>query len=58
MPNPVKEIIFNALQNSYSDSIVIHTIDDENSAIEMDYHKITKAILKALGENNYKIVQK
>jgi nitrogen regulatory protein PII-like uncharacterized protein len=55
--NPVKDIIFQALQNSASDNIVMHTIDDENGVIEIDYEKITRAILKALNNAKYKIIQ-
>ena len=58
MKNQIKDIIFNALLTSYSDSIIIHKIDSKNSAIEMDYHKITKEILDAIDKNGYKIIKK
>ena len=58
MPNPIKGIIFKALQDSFSESVVFHKIDDTNSIIEMDYEKITKAILKSLAQADYKIVPK
>jgi nitrogen regulatory protein PII-like uncharacterized protein len=57
MPNPVKDIIYQALQDSASNNIVMHTIDDENGVIEINYEKITKAILKSLNNNGYKIVK-
>jgi hypothetical protein len=58
MSNPIKDIIFKALQDSFSQNVVFHTIDDKNSIIEMDYEKITKAILKSLAQAEYKIVPK
>lgn len=58
MSNPIKDIIFKALQDSFSQNVVFHTIDDKNSIIEMDYEKITKAILKSLSQAEYKIVPK
>jgi hypothetical protein len=58
MSNPIKDIIFKALQDSFSANVVFHTIDDKNSTIEMDYEKITKAILKSLAQAEYKIVPK
>lgn len=57
-PNPVKEIIYQALQDSAPDGIIMHAIDNDNGVIEIDYEKITKAILKSLAEENYKIVKK
>ena len=57
MPNPVKDIIYQALQDSASNNIVMHTIDDQNGVIEINYEKITKAILKSLNSNGYKIVK-
>ena len=58
MKNKIKDIVFNALLTSYSDSIIIHKIDSKNSAIEMDYNKITKEILDAIDKNGYKIIKK
>ena len=58
MKNQIKDIVFNALLTSYSDSIIIHKIDSKNSAIEMDYNKITKEILDAIDKNGYKIIKK
>lgn len=55
--NPVKNIIYDALQKSASDHIIIHRIDPKNSVMEIDYEKITKAILKSLNDNGYKIVK-
>ena len=55
--NPVKDIIYTALQNSASESIVIHRIDQKNSAMEINYEKITKSILKSLNDGGYKIVK-
>ena len=56
--NPVKDLIFVALQDSFSDSVVFHKIDDDNSIIEMDYNKITRAILKSLAKEGYQITLK
>lgn len=56
--NPIKDLIFVALQDSFSSSVTFHKIDEDNSVIEMDYHKITKAILKSLAKDGYKIVPK
>ena len=56
--NPVKEIIYEALQGSASNSIIMHAIDKDNGVIEIDYEKITRAILKSLAENEYKITKK
>lgn len=58
MSNPIKDTIFKALQDSFSENVVFHTIDDKNSIIEMDYEKITKSILKSLAQAEYKIVPK
>lgn len=55
--NPVKDIIYQALQNSVTEHIVMHKIDNDNSVMEVDYEKITKSILKSLNENQYKIVK-
>lgn len=55
--NPVKDIIYQALQNSVTEHIVIHKIDNDNSIMEVDYEKITKSILKSLNENKYKIIK-
>jgi len=55
--NPVKNIIYQALQDCASDSIVMHAIDDKNGVIEIDYEKITRAILKSLSRENYKITK-
>lgn len=57
MPNPVKEIIFKSLQDTASNNIVMHTIDNEHGVIEIDYEKITKAILKSLNSEGYKIIK-
>jgi len=56
--NPIKDLIFVALQDSFSDSVTFHKIDDDNSVIEMDYDKITKAILKSLDQEGYRIIPK
>jgi hypothetical protein len=53
----IKEIIFDALQHSYADAVIVHKIDSENSAIEMDYHMIAYAIIDKLNENKYQIVK-
>lgn len=58
MSNTIKDIIFKALQDSFSENVVFHKIDEKNSIIEMDYEKITKAILKSLAQAEYKIVPK
>lgn len=58
MNNKIQDIIFDALQNSYVDAIVIHKIDSENSAIEMDYYKITEELMDALDKNGYHISKK
>lgn len=55
--NPVKNIIYDALQQSASDYIIIHRIDPKNSAMEIDYEKITREILKSLAKNGYKIIK-
>jgi len=57
MTDEIKDILFTALQNSYVDSVIIHKIDSENSAIEMDYEAIACAVLKALSDNNYNVVK-
>ena len=54
--NPVKELIYQALQDSAANNIVMHTIDDQNGVIEIDYEKITRAILKSLSNAGYKII--
>lgn len=54
--NPIKDLIYQALQDSASNNIVMHKIDDENGVIEIDYEKITKAILKSLAKAGYKII--
>jgi hypothetical protein len=56
--NPVKDLIFVALQDSFSDSVTFHKIDEDNSIIEMDYENITKAILKSLAKEGYQITLK
>ena len=56
--NPIKDLIFVALQDSFSSSVTFHKIDEDNSVIEMDYDRITKAILKSLAKDGYKIVPK
>ena len=56
--NPVKQIIYQALQDSAPQGIVMHAIDNDNGVIEIDYEKITKAILKSLAKDGYKIVPK
>ena len=53
----IKEIIFDALQHSYADAVIVHKIDSENSAIEMDYHMIAYTIIDKLNENKYQIVK-
>lgn len=58
MSNPVKDIIFKALQDSFSSSVTFHQIDNDNSIIEMDYNKITKIILKSLASDGYQITKK
>ena len=58
MSNPVKDIIFKALQDSFSANVTFHKIDDDNSVIEMDYNKITKEILKSLAKAGYQITLK
>jgi hypothetical protein len=55
--NDIKEIIFDALQNSYADAVIVHKIDSENSAIEMDYHMIAYSIINSLDENGYQIIK-
>lgn len=55
--NPVKNIIFKALQYSASDSITMHAIDHDNGVIDIDYEKITKAIMSALASEGYKITK-
>lgn len=55
--NPVKNIIFEALQNSVPEYVIVHKIDPQNSAIEIDYEKITKHILRLLAKNGYKITK-
>jgi hypothetical protein len=57
MNEEIKNIIFNALQDSYVDCVIIHKIDNQNSAIEMDYHKIAQSLLDALFNKNYKITK-
>ncbi len=54
--NPIKDLIFVALQDSFSDSVTFHKIDDDNSIIEMDYEKITKTILESLDQEGYRII--
>ena len=56
--NPIKDLIFVALQDSFSDSVVFHKIDEDNSIIEMDYEKITRSILKSLAKEGYQITLK
>lgn len=56
--NPVKQIIYQALQDSAPEGIVMHAIDNDNGVIEIDYEKITRAILKALTKENYQIMKK
>jgi len=58
MSNPIKDIIFKALQDSFSENVTFHKIDDSNSIIEMDYEKITKSILKSLASEGYQITKK
>jgi hypothetical protein len=58
MSNPIKNIIFKALQDSFSENVIFHKIDDSNSIIEMNYEKITKTILKCLAQSGYKITPK
>lgn len=58
MSNPVKDIIFKALQDSFSENVVFHKIDDDNSIIEMDYNEITREILKYLSKEGYQITLK
>lgn len=53
----IKEIIFDALQHSYADSVIVHKIDSENSAIEMDYESIAAAIINALTNKDYIILK-
>lgn len=55
--NPIKNIIFNALQNSASDNIKIHEIDFDNGVIDINYENITKAIMSALTSEGYKITK-
>lgn len=55
--NNVKEIIFDALQHSYADAVIVHKIDSENSAIEMDYHMIAYAIIEKLNDCGYQITK-
>jgi len=47
-----------ALQDSFSDSVTFHKIDEDNSIIEMDYEKITKSILESLDQEGYRIIPK
>lgn len=54
--NPVKDLIYQALQDSAPNNIVMHAIDHDNGVIEIDYEKITKAILKSLSSAGYKII--
>lgn len=53
----LKEILSNALQESYVQSVIVHKIDNENSAIEMDYDTIVFAILQSLKDNDYEIIK-
>jgi hypothetical protein len=57
MNEEIKNIIFNALQDSYVDCVIIHKIDNQNSAIEMDYHKIAKFLIDSLLDKNYEITK-
>lgn len=56
MTDEIKSILFEALQTSFVHSVIIHKIDNENSAIEMDYESIADAIINALFENGYDII--
>jgi hypothetical protein len=57
MTDEIKDIIFKALQDSYVQAVIIHNIDGENSAIEMDYETIASVIINSLSDNNYEIIK-
>ncbi len=57
MTTNIDQIIFESLKNIFNTALIIHTIDSANSAMEIDYEKIAKAIIDDLGNNNYFIVE-
>lgn len=57
MTSNIEQIIFDSLKNVFTSALTVHTIDDQNSAMELDYEKIAKAIIDDLGKNNYFIVK-
>ena len=55
MSDPIKDVIFKSLQDSFAENVTFHKIDDDNSIIEMNYERITREILRDLQKQGYTI---
>jgi hypothetical protein len=52
-----RQVIFEALKNIFTSALTVHTIDSNNSAMELDYDMIADEIIFQLNENGYSIVE-
>ena len=53
----IQKIIYNKLSECISNNLKIHTIDKNNSMLELDYVTISKVILEGIIDSGYKIVK-
>ena len=52
-----RQVIFEALKNIFTSALTVHTIDSNNSAMELEYDMIADEIIFQLNENGYSIVE-
>jgi len=53
----IQKIICNELLECMSNNLKIHTIDEDNSMLELNYVKISKFILDGIKTSGYEIVK-
>jgi len=53
----IQKIICNKLLECMSNNLKIHTIDKDNSMLELNYVTISKFILNGIKNSGYKIVK-
>jgi len=57
MNTDVHKIIYNKLSECLSNNLKVHTIDKDNSMLELDYVTISNFIINGLKEFGYEIVR-
>jgi hypothetical protein len=53
----IQKIIHDKLSECISSNLKIHTIDQDNSVLELDYVTISKFILDGIKDSGYEIVR-